>query len=70
MLGIYYLSYADHNAVQRGCVQHEVLEGDKAVAFQKDDNLILEITCTSPTEELLDKVSYGLVVTLEVCVSK
>ncbi len=57
---------ADRHAVQRGTLQHEVLEGASAVDFQDGDNIIIKISCRSDAGDIPDPIRYGLVVTLEV----
>jgi hypothetical protein len=57
---------ADHRAVQRGTVQHEVLEGARAVDFQDGDSLIIKVNCRSDAGDIPEPIRYGLAVTLEV----
>ena len=57
---------ADHRAVQRGTVQHEVLEGDQAVDFQDGDAIVVKVNCRADAGDILKPVRYGLAVTLEV----
>ncbi len=57
---------ADHRAVQRGTVQHEVLDSDKAVAFQDGDMIAIKVNCRSDASDISVPVRYGLAVTLEV----
>jgi hypothetical protein len=58
---------ADWQQVQNGTVQHEILEGDKAQAFQDGDVLRIKISAQGDTQQDFDEdVPYGLVVTLEV----
>ena len=57
---------ADHRAVQRGTVQHEVLEGDKAVAFQDGDTITIKVNCRADADDIPSPIRYGLAVTLEV----
>ena len=58
----------DHNQVQRGTVQHEVLEGNKSIsAFQDGDVIKIRVVCKKDaTPRLDDIIPYGLAVTLEV----
>ena len=58
--------YADHRAVQRGTVQHEILEGDKAAVFQDGDSIRLKVSCRATVGRIISPVRFGLVVTLEV----
>jgi hypothetical protein len=57
---------ADHRAVQRGTVQHEVLEGAKAVDFQDGDALVIKVNCRADAGDIPEPIRYGLAVTLEV----
>lgn len=59
-------AYADHRAVQRGTVQHEVFEGSDAVAIQDGDDLIVKVSCRSDAGDIVEPVRFGLAVTLEV----
>lgn len=54
--------------VQRGTVQHEILESEKAVSPYRDgDAILLRVTCAADATDTLDqKIPYGLAVTLEV----
>ena len=59
---------SDHNQVQRGTVQHEVLEGTrKILEFHDDEAILLQVRCKKDATESLDQtIPYGLAVTLEV----
>ena len=57
---------ADWRAVQRGTIQHEVLEGDKAAAFVDGDNLEIQVNCRPDAGVLEDAVPYALATTVEV----
>jgi hypothetical protein len=57
---------ADWRAVQRGTVQHEVLEGERAAAFADGDNLEIQVSCRADAGTLEEEVSYALAATLEV----
>jgi hypothetical protein len=57
---------ADHRAVQRGTVQHEVLEGAKAVDFQDGDTIAIKVSCRADAGDIPEPIRYGLAVTLEV----
>ena len=57
---------ADHRATQRGTVQHEVLEGDRAMAFQDGDTIAIKVNCRADAGEIPAPIRYGLAVTLEV----
>jgi len=57
---------ADHRAVQRGTIQHEVLESSKAVDFQDGDTIAIKVNCRADAGDLPEPIRYGLAVTLEV----
>ena len=57
---------ADHNAAQRGTVQHEVLEGDEAVPYQNGEEIAIKVNCRADAGELTEEVPYALALTLEV----
>lgn len=57
---------ADHNAVRRGTVQHEVLEGRQATAFADGDMIRVHVNCAADAGQLPDRIPYALAVTLEV----
>ena len=57
---------SDHNAVRRGTVQHEIFEGDKAVAFQDGEDIAIKVNCRADAGKITDSIRYGLTVTLEV----
>lgn len=58
----------DNDQVLRGTVQHEILEGEKAISpYQDGDSILLHVTCKEDATEKLDqKIPYGLAVTLEI----
>lgn len=60
---------ADFQAVQRGTVQHEIFEGEKAAAFTEEDAMQIIVNCRKLTDELEEGVPYCLAVTLEVAPS-
>lgn len=57
---------ADWRAVQRGTVQHEILEGEHAAAFIDGASLAIQVSCRSDAGALEDAVPYALAATLEV----
>jgi Subtilase family len=57
---------SDWQAVKRGTVQHEILEGEKASAFVEDQALEILINCRADAGDLTDTVPYAVVATLEV----
>jgi hypothetical protein len=58
----------DHNQVQKGTVQHEVLESSGQIGFyQEDGHILLQVTCKPDATEKLDQsIPYAIAVTLEV----
>ena len=56
----------DNIASRRGTVQHEVFEGDKAVAITDDAKLTIKVNCRKDASKIQEPVAYGLAVTLEV----
>jgi hypothetical protein len=59
---------ADAKAVQRGTVQHEIFEGERATAFIDGDVLKIKVNCKEDANGLStrDAVPYTIAVTLEV----
>lgn len=57
---------AEHRASQRGTVQHEILEGERAAAFVDGDSIEIQVSCRADAGALEDEVPYALAVTLEV----
>ncbi|MGO9622117.1 MAG: S8 family peptidase [Desulfobaccales bacterium] len=57
---------ADWQAVKRGTIQHEVLEGEQASPFVDGDNLEIKVNCTEDAGSLEDFIPYALATTLEV----
>lgn len=56
----------DHDAVRRGTVQHEVLEGDKIVAITEGDALSIRVNCRADAGvKLPAPIPYALMVSLE-----
>jgi hypothetical protein len=53
-------------AAQRGTLQHEVLEGDAAVAYVDGDRLECKVNCAADAGKFYSKVPFALCVTLEV----
>ena len=56
----------DHRAVQRGTVQHEVLESAKAVDFQDGETIAIKVNCRADAGDIPEPIRYALAVTLEV----
>jgi len=57
---------SDSDATRRGTVQHEVFEGESAVAISDGDTLQIKVNCRKDAREIETPVAYGLVVSLEV----
>ena len=57
---------ADHRAVRRGTLQHEILAGGAPAAFNQGDALEIQVNCRADAGILEDSVPYALVTTLEV----
>jgi hypothetical protein len=57
---------ADARAAQRGTVQHDVLEGERAAVFVDGDNLEILVSCRPDAGTLEDSIPYALATTLEV----
>ena len=57
---------ADWRAVQRGTLQHEILEGERAGVFVEDANLEIQVSCRAGAGTLEDEVPYALAITLEI----
>jgi hypothetical protein len=53
-------------AAQRGTLQHEILEGDDAVAFVDGDRFECKVNCAADAGDLVVNVPFALCVTLEV----
>lgn len=57
---------SDSDATRRGTVQHEVFEGENAVAISDGDTLQIKVNCRKDAREFESPVAYGLIVSLEV----
>ena len=57
---------ADWQAVRRGTLQHEILEGKKAAAFVEGADLEIRVSCRAGAGSLEEEIPYALAVTLEV----
>lgn len=57
---------ADHNAVLRGTVQHQVLEGQAVVGFIAGSAIEISVDCRVDAGTLAAPVRFGLVAALEV----
>lgn len=57
---------SDSDATRRGTVQHEVFEGESAVAISDGDTLQIKVNCRKDARKIDTPIAYGLVVSLEV----
>jgi hypothetical protein len=57
--------YADWQTVKRGTLQHEIFEGDAAVAYIDGDNVRIKVNCRADAGRLGERIPYALAVTLE-----
>lgn len=57
---------AEWRQVQRGTLQHEILEGETALAFVDGDRFICKVNCKADAGKLTDPVPFALCVSLEV----
>jgi len=57
---------AEGRVSRNGTVQHEILEGQRAVAFTAGDALEINVDCRVDAGRLTAPVRYGLAATLEV----
>lgn len=58
----------DNNAATRGTVQHEILEGEDAVAYVDGDRFVCKVNCAADAGALTGKVRFALCVSLEVAI--
>jgi hypothetical protein len=57
---------ADWQTVRRGTVQHEVLAGEKALAYTDGTFMEIKVNCRTDASRLTDEIPYGLALTLSV----
>jgi len=57
---------AQWQTVQRGTLQHEIMEGEHAAVFVDGDDLEIEVNCRADAGTLDDKIPYALITTLEI----
>ena len=57
---------ADWNAVKRGTVQHEVFDGDKAIAIADNEGVTIKVNCRKDAAKIEEPVAYGIAVSPEV----
>jgi hypothetical protein len=58
----------DDKAAKRGTVQHEILEGEDAVAFVDGDQFVCKVNCAADAGALDGNVRFALCVSLEVAI--
>lgn len=56
----------DTRVSRRGTAQHEVFEGDRAIAITDDASMKVKVNCRKDAAKIRQAVAYGLAVTLEV----
>jgi len=57
---------ADGQHVKKGTVQHEVLQGKDASAYQDGDHLRIPVVCKTDAGDFDESIPFGIAVTLEV----
>jgi len=57
---------ADWRHVKKGTVQHEVLQGKEAYAYQDGDHLKIPVVCKTDAGDFDESIPFGIAVTLEV----
>ena len=57
---------AEWRSVRRGTVQHEIFQGERAVALSDGDTLEIKVNCRKDASKIENPIPYGLVVSLEV----
>lgn len=62
---------ADCHAVRRGSLQHEVIDGSKAMTFNDGDTFPIHVDCMRDGQKTggIDRIRYGLVVSIETTAS-
>jgi hypothetical protein len=62
---------AEHNAVRRGSVQHEVVDGSRAMVFNHGGSLPVHVECMDDAQRLRagQTIRYGLVISVETAVT-
>ena len=60
-------SDAEHNAVRRGSLQHEIVQGSRAMSFVDGDSFPIHVECMDDAQRLRagDTIRYALVVSAE-----
>jgi len=57
---------ADHNAMRRGTVQHDIWTGEKASAYTDGEALTILVSCAEDAGKLTESVPFALCVSIEV----
>ena len=62
---------AEHNAVRRGSVQHEIVDGSRAIVFDDGAVLPVHVECMDDAQRLRagETIRYGLVISVETAVT-
>ena len=62
---------ADHDAVTRGSLQHEVIDGSKAMGFGDGDTFPIHVDCMHDGQKAghIGRIRYALVVSIETAAS-
>ena len=60
-------SDAEHNAVRRGSLQHEIVQGSRAMSFVDGENFPIHVECMDDAQRLRagNTIRYALVVSAE-----
>jgi hypothetical protein len=58
--------FYDNDTVNRGTVQHEIFEANRASAFVDGTALSIRVNCKEDSSKLTQSIRYGLSATLEV----
>ena len=57
---------ANHHAVKRGTIQHEVFEENDAVVIEDGDSMIVKVNCRKDAGDISQSIRFGVAVTLEI----
>lgn len=63
--GVTRLNYEWHQ-VQRGTLQHEILEGERALAFVDGEKITFKVNCSEDGGKITNPIQFALCITLEV----
>ena len=59
-------SQPSHNALGKGTIYHHIWEGEDAVDFVDNGDLVLDVTCSPATGQLDDRIPYAVAASIEV----